>query len=72
MDDVLLFVLFKIEANQKERIEDVLWNLQENGYLYYFFANNDGTSMLFVYEDEASYAMTVLEDYKVDFKVQEC
>jgi hypothetical protein len=69
--DALLFVAIKIESKQKG-MDDVLWNLQENGYLYYFFMNNDGTSMLFVYEDEASYAMTVLEDYDVQFDVVEC
>lgn len=71
MDDALLFVAIKIKAKQKG-LDDVLWNLQNNNYLYYFFTNNDGTSMLFVFEDEASYAMTVLEDYKVKFEVHEC
>lgn len=68
--DALLFVAIKIASKQKG-MDDVLWNLQENGYCYYFFMNNDGTSMLFVYEDESSYAMTVLEDYDVQFEVIE-
>ena len=70
LDNATVWILLVIPANQSG-VDNVLVNLYDNDYLYKTYTTNNGDTMLFVWNEQADYAMTVLDDYKIKYSLWE-